>query len=61
MNGYDLAKELRSRPQHHQLVLVALTGYGKEEDRRNSLAAGFSRHLVKPVDPATLTDLLAEC
>ena len=43
-----------------QALLVALTGYGQEEDRRRSHEAGFDHHLVKPVDPETLKDLLAQ-
>jgi CheY-like chemotaxis protein len=41
------------------MVLVALTGWGQEEDRRSSLEAGFDSHLVKPSEPATLETLLA--
>jgi CheY-like chemotaxis protein len=40
-------------------MLVAMTGYGQDEDRRRSREAGFDHHLVKPVDPQTLRDLLA--
>jgi signal transduction histidine kinase len=61
MSGYDLARALRARPEFRSLVLVALTGYGNEEDRRKSIEAGFNRHLIKPVDPATVAGLLAEC
>jgi CheY-like chemotaxis protein len=61
MSGYDVAKELRARPEYDKLVLIALTGYGKEEDRRRSFEAGFNRHLVKPVDPAAVARLLTEC
>ena len=61
MNGYDLAQALRACPEHRELVLVALTGYGKEEDRQRSFEAGFNRHLVKPVDPAAIAKLLVEC
>jgi len=42
------------------MVLVALTGWGQDEDRRKSRDAGFDAHLVKPVDPAALMKLLAE-
>jgi CheY-like chemotaxis protein len=61
MSGYDLAKALRDRPEFQDLTLVALTGYGKEEDRRMSIEAGFNRHMIKPVDPADIAGLLAEC
>jgi CheY-like chemotaxis protein len=42
-----------------QPLLIAVTGWGQEEDRQRSKAAGFDHHLVKPVDPAVLLDLLA--
>ena len=54
MNGYDVARHLRSRPEGQALRIIALTGYGQEEDRRRSLEAGFDGHLVKPVMPADL-------
>jgi PAS domain S-box-containing protein len=49
MNGYDLARALRRTPELGQATLVALTGYGREEDRRASLEAGFNDHWVKPI------------
>ena len=59
MNGYDVAQRLRQRPGLENLVLVAMTGWGQEEDRRRSHEAGFDHHLVKPVDPDALHQLLA--
>ena len=56
MNGYDVARRLRERPG---LMLVAMTGWGQDEDLRRSREAGFAHHLVKPVEPATLYRLLA--
>jgi two-component system CheB/CheR fusion protein len=47
------------QPHEGRRLLVALTGYGQDEDRRRSRAAGFHHHLVKPVDPQALRDLLA--
>jgi CheY-like chemotaxis protein/anti-sigma regulatory factor (Ser/Thr protein kinase) len=58
MDGYEVARRLR-RPGRTEALLVALTGYGQEEDRRRSREAGFDHHLVKPVDPAVLEELLA--
>jgi signal transduction histidine kinase/ActR/RegA family two-component response regulator len=58
MDGYALARALRtdsSRPSPH---LIALSGYGQEEDQRRAHEAGFARHLTKPVDPAVLSELL---
>jgi CheY-like chemotaxis protein/anti-sigma regulatory factor (Ser/Thr protein kinase) len=60
MNGYDVAQRLRQRPGLEKLVLVAVTGWGQEEDRRRSQEAGFDHHLVKPVEPEALHKLLAE-
>ena len=54
MDGYELARRIRSHPMGRDVRLVALTGYGFPEDRAQSRAAGFARHLVKPVDPETL-------
>ena len=58
MDGYEVARELR-QGQGDGPVLVAMTGYGMEEDRRRSQEAGFDHHLVKPVDPEALRGLLA--
>jgi signal transduction histidine kinase len=58
MDGYEVARRLREREGMRGVLLVALTGYGREEDRRRSLEAGFDRHLVKPVDPDVLRDVL---
>ncbi len=54
MDGYELARRIRSHPMGRDVRLVALTGYGFPEDRQQSRLAGFVRHLVKPVDPETL-------
>ncbi|MGH7128447.1 MAG: ATP-binding response regulator, partial [Planctomycetaceae bacterium] len=59
MNGYDVAKQLRRIPELEHVMLVAMTGYGQEEDRRRSREAGFDHHLVKPVSVQTLQDLFA--
>ncbi len=60
LNGYEVAKELRRRATHQHLLLVALTGYGREQDREKALAAGFDIHLVKPLDPNELLRAVAE-
>ena len=59
MNGYDVARRLRQRPGQEHLLLVAMTGGGQEEDRRRSHEAGFDHHLIKPVEPDALHQLLA--
>jgi CheY-like chemotaxis protein len=58
IDGYEVARRLRARDPRRPL-LIALTGYGQPEDRRRATDAGFDDVLVKPVDPVTLTALLA--
>jgi len=58
MNGYEFAAQLRVHPDFRQIPLIALTGYGQEEDRQRTRAAGFDYHLVKPVEPDALNALL---
>ena len=58
MSGYDLARQLRALPQFRSSLLIAVTGWGKEEDRQKSREAGFNHHLVKPVSAAAIYDLL---
>src|SRR5262249_24439566 len=59
MDGYTVAARLRA-DGHAEAAFVAITGYGQDDDRRRSQAAGFERHLVKPIDGAALRSLLAE-
>jgi PAS domain S-box-containing protein len=59
MDGYQVASRLRELPQTSHSLLIALTGYGQEEDRQRSRAAGFSEHFVKPVDPESLFRAIA--
>ena len=59
LNGYEAARRIREQPWGRDVVLVALTGWGQEEDRKKSADAGFDFHLVKPVEKATLVSLLA--
>jgi two-component system CheB/CheR fusion protein len=58
MDGFEVARRLRQESEMRQAVLVALTGYGQDEDRRKSLEAGFDHHLTKPVDFAVLKNLI---
>jgi PAS domain S-box-containing protein len=60
MNGYEVARRVRAQPWGKDILLIALTGWGQEEDRRRSREAGFDAHIVKPVDHAQLVDLLTE-
>ncbi len=59
LNGYEVCRRLREEPWGKQLMLVALTGWGQEEDRHRSREAGFDAHMVKPVDHDALMKLLA--
>jgi CheY-like chemotaxis protein len=54
MNGYEVAAALRREPATAAAYLMALTGYGQEEDRRRSQEAGLDLHLTKPIDPDEL-------
>jgi signal transduction histidine kinase len=58
-DGYEVARRIRAEAWGKQTVLVALTGWGQDEDRRRSREAGFDSHLVKPLDLDALTDFLA--
>ncbi|HTV78834.1 MAG TPA: response regulator [Steroidobacteraceae bacterium] len=59
-NGYEVARHIREQSWGRDMVLIALTGWGQESDRRRSHEAGFDNHLTKPVDPLTLDELLAK-
>ena len=54
MDGYELASRVRGQLGARPCHLIAMTGYGQPEDRERTRQAGFSRHLVKPVDSAAL-------
>jgi signal transduction histidine kinase len=58
LDGYEFARRLRAAPEGERIALVALTGYGQAEDRQRALDAGFDAHLVKPVEPARLLDVI---
>jgi len=59
MDGNELARHLRAQPETARAMLVAVTGYGQDSDRRRALEAGFDHHLVKPIDLQALEELLA--
>jgi CheY-like chemotaxis protein len=59
INGYEVAHRIRQQPWGQGTVLIALTGWGQEADRQRSTEVGFDHHLVKPVDPPDIVDLLA--
>ena len=58
LNGYEVARKIREQPWGKKMVLVALTGWGQEEDRCRSREAGFDHHLTKPIDLDSLKKLL---
>jgi CheY-like chemotaxis protein len=58
MDGFEVAQKIRANPAMKDVLLVALTGWGQEEDRRRTHAAGFNHHLVKPLDVALLKPIL---
>ena len=60
MDGYEVTRRLRQMPGMDGVPLVALTGWGQQEDRHRTAEAGFNHHLVKPLDPNTLNELLAQ-
>ncbi len=59
LHGYDVCRRIREQSWGERMVLIALTGWGQDEDKRRSKEAGFNFHMVKPVDPAALEKLLA--
>jgi CheY-like chemotaxis protein len=59
MDGYEVASRLRRTPTSRSTRLIAISGYGQEQDRRRSASAGFEHHLVKPIDYDALLTLLA--
>lgn len=59
MNGYDVARAIRALPLSRQPVLVALSGYGRDNDRRQAKESGFDHHLVKPADPEQLFEIMS--
>ena len=59
LNGYEACRRIREQPWSAHMVIVALTGWGQDEDRRRSAEAGFDHHFVKPVAITALQGLLA--
>jgi CheY-like chemotaxis protein len=60
MDGYEVARHLRDRPECATMRLIAVTGWGQEEDRRRSREMGFDLHLIKPLNTSVLQRLLAD-
>jgi CheY-like chemotaxis protein len=60
MNGYELARALRSLPGYETVPMVAVTGYSMFDDRNRSLTAGFIEHVTKPIDPRAFLELIEQ-
>jgi CheY-like chemotaxis protein len=60
MSGYELARRIRAEPRLAGITLVAVTGWGQDEDRRQSKEAGMDHHLTKPVDPREVQAFVAQ-
>jgi CheY-like chemotaxis protein len=60
LNGYETARRLREQPWGRRMTLVALTGWGQDEDRQRTAEAGFAHHLTKPIEIDSLLRLLAD-
>jgi two-component system CheB/CheR fusion protein len=58
IDGYEVARRIRRAPENGDCVLIALTGYGQEEDHQRSMQNGFDHHLVKPIEMETLPHLI---
>jgi len=60
LNGYEACRRVREQPFGERIVMIALSGWGQDEDKRRSQDAGFNYHFVKPVDPSKLESLLSQ-
>lgn len=58
MNGYQLAREMRTMPGYETIPMVAVTGYSMFDDKERSTNAGFNAHMTKPIDPRALIELI---
>ena len=58
IDGYEIARSIRARPEHDEVTLIAVTGWGQDKDRNRTQAAGFDHHLVKPLEPEVLERII---
>jgi CheY-like chemotaxis protein len=58
MNGYQLAEALRRLPEYNNVTIIAVTGFSAFDDRGRAVQSGFNGHLTKPINPATLLELI---
>ena len=59
MDGYQLAREIRQIDKSSEIMLIALTGYGRQVDRQAAMDAGFDEHIVKPLNPEDLYSIIS--
>jgi CheY-like chemotaxis protein len=59
LNGYEVARRIRHDYQDAGIVLIAVTGWGQQQDKQTAVAAGFDHHFTKPVDPGELQRVLS--
>ena len=60
MDGFEVCRRIRAQPWGRQMLIIAITGWGQDIDRRRSAEAGFDHHLVKPVDVRAITKILTD-
>jgi len=60
MNGYDATRRIREQPWGREMIIIALTGWGQEDDKVRSYEAGCDTHIIKPIDVTKLEEVLAE-
>jgi CheY-like chemotaxis protein len=60
LNGYDACRRMREQPWGQKMIIIALTGWSRDEDRQRTTEAGFDHHLVKPIRPLHLLEVIAE-
>ena len=58
LNGYELARRIRELPRADRMTLIAVTGWGQEDDRARAREAGFHHHMIKPVEPERIQEIL---
>ena len=61
MSGHEVARRMRLEAWGRNAVLIALTGWGQEQDKQAAIAAGFDEHMTKPMDPDKVEHILGEC
>lgn len=60
LDGYEVARRIRHESWGREMMLIAVTGWGEADDKRRAIAAGFDRHMTKPIDPEELERLMQQ-